>query len=987
MYFGQNGIPLSLCLVRLFLVFALGNFVSNAIAETSPATPKLYRAINLNGPSLLIDDVTWEAGEEAVDVKYGGKTFENQSISLSPPTDSERAKMIRSSRWGSGTIITLQNVPPGVYQVFAYCWEDNDPEKFSINLNGRTVVLEHNSGTAGRWKRLGPWRTVVRDKTIRISSHGGTANFSGIEVWAGDGEVPDPYERLFTSSPTPDELNFFESRVRPLLVEKCYDCHSAEAGEPGGGLLIDSKKGLIRGGETDRAIVPGEPNNSLLFKAAQRLTPSLAMPPDEPLSPEELKVLETWIQSGAPDPRTEDTVALLKAQSELDLKEARDFWSLQPISNPTPPEVKNKEWPFNEVDQFILSKLEETGLAPTDDASKWTWIRRATYDLTGLPPSPSEVETFLQDESSQAYEKVVDRLLDSPRYGERWGRHWLDVVRYSDTAGDNSDFPVPQMHLYRDWVINAFNRDLPYATFIREQLAGDLMESETPELKRQRYIATGYIANSRRFGSRVDDYPQHLTIEDTIDNLGKTFLATTINCARCHNHKFDPVSAKDYYAIYGIFHSTRYPWPGIELDQKQRDLVPLADQAEIERFETERKANRAPLEAALRLANQAVARVPQGDEAAKKDANEKLKQVKETLKIYDTQPTPYETLYAVQDSKSIEDVAVQIKGEPSKPGEVVPRRFLSVLGGQELPPTDVTSGRLQLANWIADENNPLTARVMVNRIWQYHFGRGIVETPNDFGRQGKNPSHPDLLDWLATHFMEEGWSVKRLHRTIMLSHTYRLGSDKPSQALEIDPTNAFLSSFPRRRLDAESIRDTMLLHGGSLDLSPSGPHPFPPQGEWNFTQHNPFKAIYETNHRSVYLMTQRIQRHPYLAIFDGPDPATSTGNRTSSTTPLQALYLLNDKFVHDQASGFTERLLAQSQKDSSDLDKARLELVWNLLFSRPITPDEQQQALNGLQKIATAYRTLETPPAEVERLAWQAITRSLFRSNEFVTID
>jgi hypothetical protein len=628
------------------------------------------------------------------------------------------------------------------------------------------------------------------------------------------------------------------------------------------------------------------------------------------------------------------------------------------------------------------------------DADKRTLIRRATYDLTGLPPSPEEIAAFLADTSPDAFAKVVDRLLASPRYGERWGRYWLDVVRYADTAGDNSDFPIPQIYRYRDWVIAAFNRDLPYDQFVRQQLAGDLIPGGSVEEARQRLTATGYIANARRFGSRVDDYPQHLTIEDTIDNLGRTFLGLTINCARCHDHKFDPIPTRDYYALYGIFQSTRYPWPGIELDQKQRDLVPLATPQEIE---TAKKARREKQQSLDAEADRRKKEFEAAKDEAKKPLEKSWQEAKKAAEDHKNAPAPYELAYAVADASKIEDAAVQQKGDPAKPGPVVHRRFLTVFNGAEVPPDDKTSGRLKLADWILSPDNPLTARVMVNRLWLHHFGKGIVPTPNDFGRQGKPPTHPELLDWLAVRFRESGWSVKAMHRLIMLSRTWQLSSQRDPDSATSDPNNELLSSFPRRRLDAEAIRDTLLLLGGELDLSPPGPHPFPPEKDWKFTQHNPFKAVYETKRRSVYLMTQRIQRHPYFAIFDGADPATSTPLRPVSTTPLQALFLLNDPLVHEQSSRFAARLLTDFKDDPS-----RIRAAWERALGRlpssndsrsndsrfpPPAAPELQDALAFLAAAREKLRAAKTPDDQLESEAWRSMVRVIFRLNEFVYID
>jgi hypothetical protein len=961
----------------LWLLLAAVILPTPSLADDA-APPQFYRGVDLNGSAITLDGHAWD-GNDAANFRCNGNSFSNDTVELKPKTDPVRAQMIHSSRWGREIDVELLNVPAATYQVFLYVWEDTDSTTFDVLVNDRPVLKQFKSGAAGTWSRLGPWRAEPRDGVLKVSARGGDANLSGLEVWSGVGAISDPTKPAFNTKPTEEQLAFFESRIRPLLIKHCYECHGQEATEIAGGLLLDSHAGIVRGGDNGAPIVPGDPDSSLLIKAVRQTDESLTMPPEDKLSDLEIADLENWVRMGAPDARTEDTVAAVKAKVALSMEQARDFWSLKPIDGSKVPVVNDQAWVANEIDRFVLAKLEEVGLSPARDAEKRTLIRRATFDLTGLPPTPEEIDAFLADSSPEAFSKVVDRLLESPRYGERWGRHWLDVVRYSDTAGDNSDFPIPQMFKYRNWVIEAFNRDLPYDRFVREQLAGDLMPAETVEETQSRIVATGYIANARRFGSRVDDYPQHLTIEDTIDNLGRTFLATTINCARCHNHKFDPVSTEDYYALYGIFHSTRYPWPGIELEQKQRDLVEFATQEEVSAAMKAREESQKPLDEEVKRLEKAK-NDAQGDE--KKALEKELEQAKDRARQNAGQPLPYETAYAVAEGSAIEDSRVQIKGDPAKTGPMVHRGFPDCLGGQELSPGDTSSGRLQLADWIVDRNNTLTARVMVNRIWLHHFGRGIVPTANDFGRQGKPPTHPELLDWLAARFMDSGWSVKSMHRLIMLSHAYRVSGERDAKSFEVDPSNDRLGAFPRNRLDAEAIRDTLLALGGTLDLSPGGEHPFPPQSEWKFTQHNPFKAVYDTNRRSVYLMTQRIQRHPYLAVFDGADPSASTPMRLTSTTPLQALYLLNNPLVHEQAAAFAKRLIEERADDAARIDRA-----YQLALGRPAGAEEVAAGLEFLSQSRGTLQQTGTGENEVDAGAWQAFARVVFRLNEFVYVD
>jgi hypothetical protein len=972
--------PLCLKQIRLKPDFRLHGAFGLLILAAGVAVgeeARFIRAVNLGGPALTIDGRLWD-GDPAEKLQIKGKRFDNQKITLKPVTDDPRAQMIRSSVWGDEAKVTFTELGEKPVRVFIYSWEDNDNERFDLLLNGRVVARGVESGPAGSWKRLGPFSAHRADGTLELTTQGGAANLSGVEIWASEGELPSPEAAAFAATPSEEQLAFFEKRIRPLLVNRCYECHSAVADSVEGGLLLDSRAGIVKGGDNGAAIVPGEPAASRLIQAVKHSDSALTMPPDGKLSDEEIADLERWIKERAPDPRKEDTLAVMKAKNAIDWNQARQWWSLKPIATSSPPKIKDDSWPRNDIDRFILAQIEREGLAPSADAEKRTLIRRATFDLIGLPPTPEEVDAYLADDSPNAFAKVVDRLLDSPRYGERWGRHWLDVVRYADTAGDNSDFPIPQMRHYRDWVIKAINEDLAYDQFVRAQIAGDLLP-ETELARRDALVATGYLANARRFGSRVDDYPQHLTIEDTIDNFGRAFLGLTVNCARCHDHKFDPIPASDYYALYGIFNSTQYPWPGIELDQQQRRLIPLASREEVAAFEKDKADRQKELDATVKELEKA-AKAAAGDEKKKLEAEE-LEARKIATQNARRLP-PYELIYAVAESSDRGDAAIQIKGDPAKPGEIVPRHFLTALGGAALNEQDSSSGRLALAQWLFSETNPLPARVMVNRIWLHHFGRGLVPTPNDFGKQGKPPTHPELLDYLANQFVKSGWSMKSMHREIMLSRTYQLSSVRSPESVAQDAGNAFYSAFPRQRIDAESLRDTLLLLGDSLDLSPPEDHPFPPQSKWNFTQHNPFKAVYDTNRRSVYLMTQRIQRHPFLSLFDGADPSVSTPVRGATTTPVQALFLLNDPLVHAQAERFAQRI----EKEASS-EEARVSKAYGLALSRPPTTTEHREAAEFLKSARAALGKGGKSPDEVEREAWQSFARVLFRLNEFCYLD
>ena len=814
-----------------------------------------------------------------------------------------------------------------------------------------------------------------------------------------------------TAEPDAVVIEFFERKIRPIFVTHCAECHSTAGKKHLGGLLLDSRDGWARGGDSGPAIVPGDPEKSLLILAIRQTDKDLRMPPKQKLTETQIADLEAWVKAGAVDPRAA-TVAVDNLQARpkygMSLEDGRQFWSFVPVSEPAIPTVQNKAWPRNAIDSFLLARMEQVGIKPAADASPRTLLRRVTFDLTGLPPTPAEMDAFLADKSPEAFEKVIDRLLESPRYGERWGRHWLDVVRYADTSGNASDYPVPQAYRYRDWVIRAFNRDLPYDQFLREQLAGDLLPGGTDAERFDRTVATGYLAIARRFGGdRKGEH--HLTLEDTIDNVGRAMLGASIACARCHDHKFDPFTMSDYYGLYGIFESTRYPYPGAEADKKQADFVVLLTPHEIESVLAPYREKVAAIEAEVKSLEAALAEVKQQADSPEKtaavDAAAKLvaeAQKKRTAVLAEAPALP--DAYAVADGKAA-NTKMQLRGDPKRLGDETPRHFPAVLGGQTLPVDAETSGRLQLAEWITDPGNPLTARVMVNRIWQYHFGRGIVPTPNDFGVRGQAPTHPELLDYLASQFVKGGWSIKSMHKLILLSHAWHLDSgftsvetsptnstEAPTPSTlnvidiaknqEVDPGNDLFWKFSRSRLDAESIRDTLLFVSGELDESPAGTHPFPPQRTWGWTQHNPFVASYETRRRSVYLMQQRLKKNAYLALFDGADPSSSTGVRLPSTTPLQALFAMNDPLAHALSEKFASRILSLATDDQS-----RVAAAYQLTLNRPPGTDEQQECVDFLETYRDKLVELKTPLDQVESKAWAALARALLSCNEFIFVD
>ncbi len=795
--------------------------------------------------------------------------------------------------------------------------------------------------------------------------------------------------------PAADGIEFFEKKIRPVLAEKCYACHSAASEKPEGGLLLDSREGILRGGTRGSAVNLVEPKRSWLLRAILYDHDELKMPPGEKLQKDVIRDFEAWVKMGMPDPRHATLPPVPAHPVTFNVEEARKFWSFQPPEEAVVPRVKNRRWAKTALDRFILARLESKGLKPAPRAEKISWLRRATFDLTGLPPTRAEVEAFLADKSKAAEARVVDRLLGSRHYGQRWGRHWLDLVRYADTAGDSADYPVPEAHLYRNYVIDSFNRDKPYDQFVREHIAGDLLNGAATEDERwQRVIATSYLGLARRFSVSPEKY-MHLTIEDTLDNLGKTFLGLSLGCARCHDHKYDPVATTDYYALYGIFASTRYPFAGSELNQFREDFVFRKPAAEVEPIlKPYNDEIKTVMEAIEKLKDEKELLVQTGGNAtaASADPSKPAPRTLEVIKaeidglkkrkqeLLAARPV-FETAYGVADAKPV-NVHLHRRGDPDNLGAEIPRGFPQVLGGQQLPRDYAASGRLELAKWLTDPKNPLTARVMVNRIWQHHFGRGIVSTPSDFGKRGAPPTHPELLDYLALRFIESGWSVKAMHRAILLSETYRQSSRGGEKYAEIDPSSELLWKFSRRRLDAEEIRDSLLFISGELDLAEGGPHPFSHESTWGYTQHLPFTAVYDTKKRSVYMMVQRFQRHPYLSLFDGADPNATTAERTRMTTPLQALYMMNSGLVHEQSRHLAQRLLDDGGQTRAWVTQA----YWRIL-SRPPSAAEMEESLVHLENYSRKFQARAVSPQKIEQEALASLARALFSSNEFIYMD
>jgi len=996
-------------------------------------------------------------------------------------------------------------------------------------------------------------------------------------------------------------VDFFEQQIRPLLVERCQGCHSSVTGKTSGGLALDTRQGWQKGGDGGPAIVPGKPAESLLLRAVEYADPDLQMPPPgkgQRLTADEVASIATWIKTGAVDPRVAG-----ERLGGMSADEARRWWSWQPLQTVALPEVRETGWPQTELDRFVLAGLEREGLPHTPPADRRTLLRRVTFNLTGLPPTPAEIEAFLADEQPGAWDRVIDRLLESEGYGERWGRHWLDVARYADTAGDGADYPVREAYRYRDWVVRAVQRDLPFPEFIRLQIAGDLLAPSRPaEEYADCLTATGFLAVGKRYGYAPNPDYQHLDFADVIDSVGRSLLGLSVGCARCHDHKYDPISTHDYYGLYGILQSTRWAFPGGEEHKRPAQFPPLVPPGEVARLEAERAEGVARLETQLatlqasrgkldprwlaggpdlalegqpdgkppgapwlsagpnavgaeaqspfthihpagqrgvrvgsglptdgiryvfphklkkspggrfsfsvdfrtvagadqpgayrfylgrgvieslalefsvsrselalkngpawevirpiepgvwhtlqatldpeaqtwsgvvgpagelttfrdkklnaawdgvldtvicdgmghvpgpapardidNLGLQAVAfPVPGSDPVAPFVApadvaqqlarlEEQIKQVAAEREAVATREV-YPTAYGVSEGTAV-NARLQKRGEPDQPGEEIPRQYLQILGGDRLPEGTTGSGRLQLADWLTRTNQPLLARVFVNRVWGWHFGRGLVSTPSDFGARGELPSHPELLEWLTARFLESGGSLKALHRLILRSAVYQLDSSDLPEGLARDPGNRWLWRHPRQPLDAESIRDAMLFVSGKLDPSPAGPHPFPPTNTWAFTIHQPFHAVYESRHRSLYLMQQRNRRHPFLALFDAADPNQSVAERLPTVTPTQTLYLMNSPFVHEQAAAFATRW-ALPGVGVEERARQMIEAAHGRVAAA------EELALAGQFVAGYAARLPDTTPAgDRATAAWDAFARVLLTGNSFLYVD
>ena len=694
-----------------------------------------------------------------------------------------------------------------------------------------------------------------------------------------------PAEELSRSR---EQADFFERRIRPVLIEHCYECHAGDEDAIQGGLRLDDPGAMQRGGDSGSAVTPGDPDKSLLLTAIRY--DDLEMPPEGRLPDRIVRDFEKWIELGAVDPREADPALAEARDADIDWEQARSFWAFQPPQPHQAPATADSSWPATKLDRFVLARLERHGLTPSAPADRRVLIRRLYFDLVGMPPTPEEIEAYLNDRRGHATRRLVDRLLSSPAHAERWARVWLDVARYAEDqahiVGNNDSLTYPNAYRYRDWVIEALAADLAYDQFVRLQLAADLIDAD----EQGNHLALGFLGLGPKYYRRNSPEVMADEWEDRIDTVSRGLLGLTVACARCHDHKYDPIPTEDYYALAGVF-------AGTEMFNR-----PLDESVE-----------------------------------ANKDGQAKK---------------PQNAVHIVREGKP-QDLQVMIRGDVSKRGPLVKRRFLTVLC-RDTTRLDEGSGRRQLAEAIVDRDNPLAARVIVNRVWHQFFGQPLVGTPSNFGMLGERPSHPALLDDLAVRFMEQGWSLKWLQREIVLSATYQQSSDLKPEKLALDPGNRWLWRMTRRRMSVEGYRDALLAVSGQLDRQVGG------------VSHEVDEP--ESSRRTIYGKVSRLDLNPWLARFDFPDPNAHSAKRVETTTPLQKLFLLNSPFLVQQADRLAARLEAYGGSYRS-----RIEYAYRLLFGRPPTVREAEL---GEQFVEGGAPQL-----------WSQYAQALLISNEMFMVD
>jgi hypothetical protein len=766
-------------------------------------------------------------------------------------------------------------------------------------------------------------------------------------------------------------FKFFEDKVRPILAQHCYECHGPDSGDGKAKLRLDSHKAVLKGGRSGPALNPGEPERSLMMLAL-RHEGDVAMPPKKKLAQHEIDAIGAWIKMGAPWPGTGGSVVPAKhAADEPGWDDrARSFWAFQARRGVHPPEVVGTRWPLSPIDRFILAKLEKKGIQPAVPARKRALLRRVTFDLIGLPPTARETEAFLRDDDPLAFERVVDRLLASPHYGERWGRHWLDVVRYADSNGMDDNLAYSDAWRYRDYVIAAFNADKRFDRFLEEQLAGDLMAESDPQSRDELIMATGFLAIGPKMLAEDDPVKQQMDIVDEqLDTTSRVFMALTMGCARCHDHKFDPLEMSDYYALAGIFKSTQ-TMISHRVDSKWNTTGLGPIQAALRLDDLEQIIDRHDNLLVNGNPNQMSSGAREAHTELLEAAKKEYAAIPKAMAVHDGTPA---------------DVEIFLRGNHLTRGPFVARRFPAILAGRDHPALGAKqSGRLELARWLSGPSHPLTARVIVNRLWRWHFGRGLVSSVDNFGKLGRLPTHPELLDWLANRLVYQGWSLKRLHKEIVLSRTYQMSTRWSRDAATVDPENSLVWRMPRRRLEAEELRDAILATGGLLETKMRG----------TLVETSPFQdlsagglarkpSLYESSRRSAYLPVLRGALHEMYRTFDFPDPAVSTGDRAVTTVATQALFMMNSPLVVASCSNLASKLLDVDRITQDD----RIERACQSILGRPALPEELLEWSAFLERYERSAISTGQDPVASRRMAWEGLCRVLLSSNEFLYVE
>ncbi|MFO0427860.1 MAG: PSD1 and planctomycete cytochrome C domain-containing protein [Planctomyces sp.] len=805
------------------------------------------------------------------------------------------------------------------------------------------------------------------------------------------------------NSSTAEKIEFFESRIRPVLVEHCYSCHSHDAKNIRGGLLVDLREGLIQGGESGPAVIPGDIRSGHLLSAIRY--ESLQMPPEKKLPESVIRDFEQWIADGAVDPRDGELKRTSAALSESDIEKGREFWSFRPVTRPEIPEV-HSDWAVSPIDRFVAEVHQREGVAPSVDASPDMLLRRLNYVLVGLPATPAERDLFLQEwaiHPEDAISRRIDQLLESPRFGERWGRHWLDVTRFAESSGGGRSLMFPEAWRFRDYVIQSFNQDKRFDQLLREHIAGDLLPAADDEQRDLQRTGAGYlILGAINYEEQDKEALRMDVVDEQIDTLGRTFLGMTFGCARCHDHKFDPIPTADYYALAGIFRSTRSLTPGNVSGYVTAPLSRGADPEAMRRWQEE-----------IDLLKKQIADAKANPVSA--DQQKELKRLNDLLKKQ-TAAKPYvPTVMTVEDEEKPADWHIHIRGTARNLGPVVPRGFPQVmsfvssrgdsevggipdggttltsaaetagLASEAIPIPGKHSGRRELAEWLADPRHPLTARVFVNRVWMHLIGEGLVRTPDNFGSTGERATHPELLDYLADTFVhEDDWSPKRLIRRICTSRTFRMSSVVDSETRMRDPENRLLARGFRRQMDAETLRDSLLAIGGNLNLQISGGLTIGKIMEYDVIYDH---QEYPLFCRSVYVPYFRNAMLDLFYAFDSANPNVVAGRRNEGTLPSQALFMMNSPFVIHQSELATDRLLRQiddsdaARSAADELQKMRLKIrhLWITVLTREPTEPEERLVLEELLNDASSGQP------QPER--WKEIVHSLVSSVDFRFLD